>query len=499
MTASVAPRPPAAKAATAVGHFFDDRFGSSGFVKRSINKVFPDHWSFLIGEIAMYSFFILLITGTYLALFFDASMKEVIYDGSYVPLKGVPMSQAFASTLHISFDVRAGLLFRQIHHWAALLFFASILVHMFRVFFTGAFRKPREMNWLIGIVLITLAFTEGFAGYSLPDDLLSGTGLRIAHSIMLSVPIVGTWVAYLAFGGDFPGNAILGRLYIVHVFLIPGLIMGLIMAHLGMVWFQKHTQFKGPGREEDNVVGERFVPHYQAKAGGFFMLVFGMLALLGGLFQINPVWLYGPYDKYQVSAGSQPDWYVGWLEGALRLMPNWEIRGAGHTWPFEVFLPGVALIGIVSTVAALYPFIEPLWTKDRGYHNLLDRPRDNPLRTSLGVAAIVWYLVLFASGGNDIIALKLGVSINSVTYAGRILFFVAPAIAFFVTRRICLSLQARDRDRVHHGVETGFIVRSPEGAFAEVHAPAPVKVVELVPVDDGLGSHDHEAREPVAD
>ncbi len=198
----------------------DQRYGAAAFVKRSINKVFPTHWSFLLGEIALYSFIILLISGVYLTLFFDPSMSEVVYDGAYQPLRGLTMSRAYESTLHISFEVRGGLFVRQVHHWTALLFVASMIVHMCRIFFTGAFRRPREITWVLGVLLLILALFEGFFGYSLPDDLLSGTGLRAAFSgITLSVPVVGTWLHWMLFDGDFPGTIVISRMYITHVLL----------------------------------------------------------------------------------------------------------------------------------------------------------------------------------------------------------------------------------------------------------------------------------------
>ena len=304
----------------------DDRLAAASPTRRLMNKVFPDHWSFMIGEIALYSFIILLLTGTFLTLFFDPSMKEVHYDGSYAPLRGLPMSQAYATSLDISFDVRGGLIMRQIHHWSALLFMAAMMVHMFRVFFTGAFRRPRELNWIIGITLIVLGILEGFAGYSLPDDALSGTGLRIMSAIVLSIPVVGTWVSFAVFGGEFPGEVIIPRLYIAHVLIVPGILLGLIAAHMGLLVKQKHTQFPGPLATEKNVVGHRMFPGFAAKGGGFFMIVFGVVALLAGWFQINPIWIFGPYRAEVVSAGSQPDFYVGWLDGSTRLWPAWETR-----------------------------------------------------------------------------------------------------------------------------------------------------------------------------
>ncbi|MCU1691719.1 MAG: Cytochrome b/b6 domain, partial [Frankiales bacterium] len=420
----VAPTTLGGKAAATTADWVDQRLGSSNFVRRSLNKVFPDHWSFMLGEVALYSFIILLLTGTYLTLFYDSSTREVVYAGSYLPMKGITMSQAYASSLDISFDVRGGLLMRQIHHWAALLFMASIVVHLFRVFFTGAFRKPREINWVIGVLLMILGIVEGFAGYSLPDDLLSGTGLRIAYSIMLSIPVVGTWVAFLLFGGEYPGDVIIGRLYAVHILLVPAILLGLITFHMMMIWYQKHTQFAGPGRTETNVIGSRLFPAYAAKAGGFFFLVFAVLAGLGGLAQINPIWLYGPYDPSQVTAGSQPDWYVMWLDGSSRLMPNLEIRELGHTIPLNILLPAVVMPGILFGLMIVYPWLEARFTGDRAYHNLLDRPRDVPVRTAIGAMSITFYVVLLLSGGNDVLAHVFRVSVNHTTYAGRIGLFV---------------------------------------------------------------------------
>ncbi|MDQ1732779.1 MAG: ubiquinol-cytochrome c reductase cytochrome b subunit [Pseudonocardiales bacterium] len=460
------PRTPQGKA----GKFFEERLGLAGGLRKQLNKVFPDHWSFMMGEIALYSFIILILTGTFLTFFFDASMAEVRYDGSYVPLQGVEMSRAYASTLHISFDVRGGLILRQIHHWAALLFMAAMTIHMFRVFFTGAFRKPRELNWLIGLGLITLGLVEGFAGYSLPDDLLSGTGLRIAEAIMQSIPVIGTWVAFLAFGGKFPGTEIIGRLYIVHVLLVPGILAGLIGAHMALLIKQKHTEFPGPGKSEHTVSGERMYPTYAAKAGGFFFIVFAVCAALGGLAQINPIWLYGPYNTAQVSAGSQPDFYIGFLDGSTRLFPSWEIRLWHHTIP-ALFWPTIVLPGILFTLAGAYPFLEAKLTKDRAKHHLLQRPRDVPVRTGLGAMAITFYGVLLLSGGNDLIAKAFDISLNAMTWAGRIGMLLAPPLAYVIAYKACIGLQRHDREVLEHGIETGIIKRLPNGEFIEIHQP----------------------------
>src|SRR5215218_843678 len=328
------------KAAGPVG-WLDDRLGLAGASKRShlLRKVFPEHWSFMLGEIALWSFVVLLLTGTFLTFWFQPSMAETTYNGSYEPLNGVEMSHAFASTLDISFDIRGGLLIRQIHHWSAALFVAAMIVHMLRVMFTGAYRKPRELNWLIGLSLLLLGLVEGFAGYSLPDDLLSGTGLRFVDGLVRSIPIVGSYLEFFIFGGEFPGDVIIPRLYMVHILLIPALLLALVGAHMILLVFHKHTQWGGPGRTEKNVVGYPMLPVYAAKAGGFFFVVFGVTAIMGGLLTINPVWKFGPYDPTKVTAGSQPDWYMGWPDGALRIMPGWE----SHLFTGPGGLPAVTL------------------------------------------------------------------------------------------------------------------------------------------------------------
>ena len=460
------------KKTPAAYNYVDSRVGFSAALKRNLRKVFPDHWSFMLGEIALYSFIILLLTGVFLTFWYKPSMTEVIYNGSYIPLKGVPMSEAFASTLEISFDVRGGMLIRQIHHWAALFFVAAMMVHLMRVFFTGAYRKPREFNWLLGIGLLTLGLLEGFAGYSLPDDLLSGIGLRIASGIVQALPVIGTWALYFLFGGEFPGVDFIPRLYTIHVLLVPGIILALVTAHLLLVWTQKHTQYPGPGRTENNVVGYPLLPVYTAKAGGFFFIVFGVTTLMGALVTINPIWLYGPFTPDQVTAGSQPDFYIGFLEGSLRVMPAIEFN-IFNTWTFSpnVLIPALILPGLMMTAMALYPFIESWVTGDKREHNLLDRPRNAPTRTALGTMSLSFYILLWLGGGNDIIATTFNMSINAITWFMRFALIAVPPIVFIITRRICLGLQRNDLDKLLHGKETGRILRLPDGGFVEVHEP----------------------------
>lgn len=468
--------PKLAEIAAKQGEAIDSRYHPSAAVRRQLNKVFPTHWSFLLGEIALYSFIVLIITGIYLTLFFDPSMAHVVYDGVYQPLRGVEMSRAYETALNISFEVRGGLFVRQIHHWAALLFAASIMVHLARIFFTGAFRRPREANWVIGSLLLILAMFEGFFGYTLPDELLSGTGLRASFSsITLGMPVIGTWLHWMLFGGDFPGNIIIPRMYALHVLILPGIMLALIGVHLALVWFQKHTQFPGPGRTETNVVGVRVMPVFAIKSGAFFALTVGVLGLMGGLMQINPIWNLGPYRPSQISAGSQPDFYMMWTEGMARIFPPWEIYIGNYTIPASTWVAlamGVVFIGLI-----LYPWIEKKLTGDDAHHNLLQRPRDVPVRTGIGAAAISFYLLMTLAAMNDVIAYKFHISLNATTWIGRIGMVVLPAIVYFIAYRWAVSLQRSDRAVLEHGVETGIIKRLPHGAYIELHQP-------LGPVDE---------------
>jgi ubiquinol-cytochrome c reductase cytochrome b subunit len=421
--------------------WLDERVGSNRFLKSATAKVFPDHWSFLFGEIAMYCFIILVLTGTYLSFFFRPSLKEVTYHGAYRPLRGVRMSEAYDSAIRLSFDERAGLVFRQVHHWAALVFVGAILVHLMRIFFTGAFRKPREVNWLVGVTLLLIV--NGFFGYSLPDDLLSGTGLRIMYSVALAVPVVGTWLAFLLFGGEFPSDDIVTRMFVLHILILPAAIALVMGVHLAIVWRQKHTQFPGPGRTEDNVVGSPLWPSYAARSAGLLAGLFAVLCLLGGLAQINPIWLYGPFRPESVTTAAQPDWYMGWLEGALRLGPAWRPSVFGYQFS-ELFWPAVLLPGLTFGLLFAWPFIEAKLTGDRGFHQLLDRPREHPARTSLGTGVLTFYLVLFTAGAQDVIAQYMKAPVPTVTWTLRVLLVVLPFVVAAITWRLCRGLHVAE-------------------------------------------------------
>ncbi|HEY9424599.1 MAG TPA: ubiquinol-cytochrome c reductase cytochrome b subunit [Microterricola sp.] len=455
----------------AAANYLDERTSVSGAVKEFGRKIFPDHWSFLLGEVALFSFVVILLSGSFLTFFFQASMVEVHYDGSYVPLKGVAMSAAMSSTMDISFDIRGGLLMRQVHHWAALLFVASIGLHMLRIFFTGAFRKPRELNWVIGFVLFILAMAEGFTGYSLPDDLLSGNGLRIIDGIIKGIPVIGTWTSFLFFGGEFPGDQIVGRLYTLHILLLPAIVVLFIALHLLFVVVHKHTQYPGAGKNEQTVVGYPVLPVYAAKAGGFFFIVFGIVTLIASMFTINPIWNYGPYDPSPVSAGTQPDWYIGFADGALRLVPpGWEFVLFDRTWSFNILAP-LIIIGIFIVLVLIYPFIEAWITGDKREHHVLDRPRNAPTRTAIGAAGVTFYAALWAAASSDIIATHFKLTMEGVIHGLQAMLILGPFVAYFITKRVCIALQKKDREIVLHGFESGRIVKLPGGEFIEVHEP----------------------------
>jgi ubiquinol-cytochrome c reductase cytochrome b subunit len=421
--------------------WLDTRLGLAKGGRVLLDKIFPDHWSFLLGEIALYSFVVLILTGIFVSLFYNASTATVVYHGAYAPLRGLKVSAAYASTVDLSFGVRSGLVIRQMHHWAADVFVGSIAVHMCRIFFTGAYRKPRELNWIVGVTLLTLAIVNGFIGYSLPDDLVSGTGIRLADSFILSMPLVGTYLAFFIFGGNYPGNGdIIPRFFIIHVVVLPLVILGLIAAHLGLLVRQKHTQFPGHGRTEHNVVGTPMYPGFIAKTTGYLFMITGVLWAMGGLAQINPIWQFGPYEPYKISYAVQPDWYMGWLDGALRIMPSWEFVGFGHTIPFEVFLPTIVFPGVTFALFYAWPFIEARLTGDTGVHHLLVRPRDRPLITAFGAGMLAFYFTLFAASSTDVLANFFQISLNSVLWFFRIAVLAVPLVVFFAAWRMCIDL-----------------------------------------------------------
>ncbi|MGF9753914.1 cytochrome b N-terminal domain-containing protein [Microvirga sp. 0TCS3.31] len=453
-------------------------------------RAVPNRWAHTFGVISMAAMLVLLVTGVCLMYFYDASGEFVTYDGSYAPLRGAEVSSAYASTLHLSLEVRGGLLVRQAHHWAALVLPASLMLQLFSTFVTGAFRKPRRGMWLLLFATFVLTLAAGVTGYAMPDDSLSGTGLRIMHGMMLGIPVVGTPLAFLLFGGEFPGR-ILETLYPLHVFVLPSLMVVVVGLRLRLAYR------RGPlvdARSRDDRDAMPTPGATVARSGGLFLIAAGVLVIMGGTMTVGPIWLYGPAESDTAAAGSQPDWYMGFLDGALRLVPpGWEFVLWGRTWPLALLVP-LGVVGVFLMLVAIYPFLEGWLSHDDQEHHVLDRPRDNPTRTGAGVAGAVFYGALLFSGGVDVIATELHASFNSLIYFFRATILLGPALAFFVTRAICMGLQDRDGTKAAVGQETGTIVRGPDGGYAELHGPLPDASAPLpAPVVAGPPSHEDSA------
>ena len=426
--------------------FIDQRTSAAPFLRKALRYAFPDHWSFLLGEVALYSFMLLIATGIYLALFYNDSTAQTVYHGPYLPLDGQQMSAAYKSVLDLSFIVKAGLLMRQTHHWAADVFMASIVMHLMRVFFTGAYRKPRELTWIIGLLMLFTALLEGYLGYSLVDDLLSGMGLAIGYGVALSLPLIGGPLALLIWGAPFPGKPeFFSRMYIAHVLLLPILIATLIGVHLALVAARHHTQFKRtPRHTNKRLIGVPMFPGQAPRSLALMFAVFALLFFLGGTIQINPIWQWGPYHTYFGTNGAQPDWYLGWLIGALRLMPSFDLVIGHITVVPNPFWGGVLFPLLVLAVLVVFPWAERRLTGDYAQHNLADRPRDAPTRTAFGMAFLSWVFLIFVFGAADRLFVLFGITYNVLLFVFRVGVFVIPLLMFFITRRICRDLQQAD-------------------------------------------------------
>jgi ubiquinol-cytochrome c reductase cytochrome b subunit len=421
-------------------------------MRRLVRADPDDRWAAVFGRIALYSFLMALVTGILLLPFFRPSMTPVVYHGSYRKLDGLTMSRAYQSTLNISFDVRAGLLVRQVHHWSADLFVAAVCLRLVRVFFRGRFRLP---DWLIWVGLLLAGMAAGLSGAILPDDMLSGGSLSVLIGVILSLPLAGTHAAILIFGGSFPGHVIIPRDYWLHILVLP--------VALGALLLLSHRS----GRPRVFRVRPRVFR--VRRVDPLLPFTAAVLVALGAAAQINPVWLYGPYQPGSISAGSVPDWYMGFLDGALRVMPAWELSFGGHPLPLDVLIPAVIVPGLFFTLVAAYPLLDGWIAGGRPPHGLLPpKPADPANRIAVGVAGITLYRLLWAAAANDEIAYHLQLSLYTVTWVFRVLVLTGPVLAFALTRMICHVVQARRRDEAEHGVETGRIVMTPEGGFTEI-------------------------------
>ena len=417
-------------------------------MRRLVRADPDDRWAKVFGRIAVYSFLVALVTGILLLPFFQPSMTQVVYHGSYRKLDGLTMSRAYQSTLNISFGVRGGLLIRQVHHWSADLFVAAVCLRLARVFFRGRLRLPDSLIWvglLVGGMLV------GLSGTILPDDTLSGGSLSLLSGVTLSVPVVGTHLMMLMFGGSFPGHVIIPRAYWVHIVVLPA-----VLAALLLVSYRS-------GRPR---------PFRVRRVDPMLPFTAAVLVALGAFAQINPVWLYGPYQPGSITSGAVPDWYMGFLDGALRVMPAWELSIGSHPLSLDVLIPALIVPGLFFTVVAAYPLLDGWIAGGRPSRGLLPpRPADPANRIAFGVAGITLYGLLWAAASNDQIAYHLHISLFAVTWVFRVLVLTGPVLAFALTRMICHTVEARRRDEAEHGRETGRIVMTPEGGFTEIREP----------------------------
>jgi len=426
-------------------------------------------WTSLFGVVTATSLIVLAITGILLSFPYVPSGNVVVYDGVYGPLVGSHVSEAFDSTMTISLEITGGLVLRQTHHWAALLLPASLVVQLMSAFLSGAFRRPRRLAWLLLVGLFLLVMIGGWSGYALPDDMLSGTGLRVVHGVVLGIPQVGGWAALLLFGGEFPG-LIIERLYALHMYVVPAAVAVILAARAILAW-----RNGSPVPARAAVSGSLGIPLWPVatlKMVGMGAVTAAVTVLFGATATISPVWAYGPADPGSVGAGSQPDWYMGLLDGALRLVPaGWETVWLGYTLTVAILVP-LLVVGAWFAALALYPFLEGWVTSDTLDHHVLERPRNVPVRTGIGVAGALFYGVLWGAASSDIVATTFGISFESVISALQVTLILGPPLAFAVTRRIAIGLQRKDRDIARYGHETGRILRTAEGGYVEAHAPA---------------------------
>ena len=425
--------------------------GTRRLVPDALRRDPEDRWAAAFGRIAVYSFIVALISGVLLLPFFRPSMATVVYHGSYSKLDGATMSQAYRSVLAISFDVRGGLLIRQVHHWSADLFVAAVILRLLRAFFRGRFSGRALPGWLTWVALLPLGMIAAYTGTILPEDMLSGGSLGVITGVLLSVPVIGTHLVFWIFGGAAPGHQIIGRDYWVHILVFPALAGALLLA-----------SFRPPLRWPRRV-----------RPDPLLLFTCAVLVLLGAIAQINPVWLVGPSQPGSISAGSAPDWYMGFLDGALRLMPAWELPVGGHRLALGVLIPGLVVPALFFTCLALYPTADPWITGGRPPRGLLPpAPADLANRTAVGVAGATLYGLLWAAAANDQIAYHLHLDLYMVTWIFRVLVLAGPALAFGITRDICHALADRRREEELHGRETGRIVMNPQGGYDEIREPA---------------------------
>ena len=387
--------------------WLDERFD----LDRGIfGKAFPEdrYGSFLLGEVGLFAFVVLALTGTYLGLLYAPSAETTSYQGSVIQYSGKQVPAAFASVLTITYDTPFGMFVRMAHHWAAYVFIAAIALHMFRIFFTGAYRDPHEPNWFVGGTLLLLALVEGFFGYALPYDNFSATATTIGFEMLGSIPLVGQWLQGLVFAGAFPDQAAkaIPRMFFIHVFLIPVLLVVLVAVHMGILLTQKHSEHAptsrtapaSPASDDDRVVvGLPLFPQQFLVSTVVFLLTGTAIAFLAGFFPVQRVAIVGPASTTSTPSGVTPDWFFMWVFGMLKILPSRLLGG--------IVLP-LAIIGLMI----LWPLFDDA---DRPVHFTVD-PLDRPLQTAIGVASIMVIVVLSIDGMNTTVAGIFGLSTAGV-------------------------------------------------------------------------------------
>jgi ubiquinol-cytochrome c reductase cytochrome b subunit len=407
----------------------DERVGLAHPARKTLNKVFPSHWSFLLGELALISFAILVLTGIFLTAFYRPSVDTVVYAGASELYRGRELPGAFASILTLTHDVPGGQLVRRVHRATAQVFIGIAIIHMLRVVLTGAFRKPREVNYHIGWAMLVLAVVSGWSGHNLVYDTLAGTSLRVYYSFVLATPYVGEWLAQTIFAGEFPTGGLLPRLYSLHILLLPVAIGGLMAAHLALIARQTHTAYRHPAVDvEKTVVGEPLWPSQFAKTTTLALMLAGVLSLAAALVPWSEVDLHGPYLVARASNASQPDWFLFWVEGAIRIYPGVDIEVLG-TIISGAFISGVVLPFLFILVMAGYPWLERHVVGDDGrHHHTAQGGLEVPFRAGFVSAFLSFWLLLSVAATNDVIARVFAVPVEGVVWFFRIAVFVVPPV-----------------------------------------------------------------------
>jgi ubiquinol-cytochrome c reductase cytochrome b subunit len=405
-----------------------------------VAAAFPSRGLRMLAVITLSSLAVLIGTGTCLALLFDPATTEVTYAGPFDNLRGVSVPGSFASAMEISFEIRGGLFVRQLHNWSSSVFLVTLLITLAVTFFTGAFRRTRRAVWLLDVATLIVGVFAAFTGVLLLGDLASGTSLRMISGYLLSIPVIGTRLHWAAFGSEFPGTDIGPRLYVLHL-VLPALIVALVALRARLLG-------RSPARRRRRV------------APALVVITVGGLAVLAGLFQVNPIWNYGPANTAHVSAGAAPPWYFGWVDGAVRLWPALPINLGAYEIP-PWFWPSMVLLPLSFLALAGYPWLDRLVTRG-------DRSR----RISLGVAVLTLFGLLQLAAAIDVIAVHFHLSADALLWAGRIGVLTLPPLAYAMTYRLRLGRRlAHDTVRAH-GVPTGMINRLPNGGYAEPHLTA---------------------------